>query len=306
MRSSGFPRLLLMCAVVPSTLSTVHAQELEPRTYSNVPVGVNFVAVGYAYNQGNVFLDPALPIRDLEARLHVAFARYIRTFSLFGLPSKAKVVLPWSSGHWEGFLDNEFRTRDVTGFGDARIGIETIFSGAPALDKAEFGSYRQRRLFGASLDVILPSGQYDSSRLINLGSNRWVINPEIGVSQAFNEKWTLEAAFAVWLYGDNDDFLGGSRLEQDDLLVLKAYVVRSFRPGFWIAFVAGIANGGTTSIDGVVRNTRQQNYRFGVTCAFPLEPNQGLVFNVSSGATARAGPDYDTLAVAYQYSWSGE
>lgn len=305
MRNSVFLRTLHVCAALLLALSAVSAQELEPRTYSNVPVGVNFVAAGYAYNEGNVFLDPSLPIEDLEARVHVAFVRYIRTFSLFGLPSKLKTFLPWSDGHWEGVLDGEFRTRDVSGLGDARIGIETIFSGAPSLSKGEFRNFRQRRVFGASLDVIVPSGQYDPSRLLNLGSNRWVINPEIGVSQALG-RWSVEGAIAAWLFGDNDDFFGGSQLEQDDMFILKGYVVYSFRPGFWVAFAAGFGTGGTATIDGVVRNTKQKNYRFGLTCAYPLKPNQGLVFNLSSGVTARAGPDYDTLAVAYQFSWGGD
>jgi len=295
--------LCLLVAALLSIPTAVVAQELEPRTYSNVPIGVNFLAVGYAHNEGNVFLDPALPIEDVNAQVHVAFARYIRTFSLFGLPSKVKATLPWSSGHWEGYLEDEFRTRDVSGFGDARIGIETIFSGAPALNRSEFSTFRQRRVFGASLDVIVPSGQYDSSKLINLGSNRWVFNPEIGISQAY-KKWTFEFAVAGWFYGDNDDFYGGLLLEQDDFIALKAYVVRSFRPGFWVAFGAGFGDGGATRVDGIVRNTKQENYRFGVTCAYPIKPNQGFVFNLSTGVTARAGPDFDTIAVAYQLSWS--
>ena len=98
MHSPVIGRMCFIAAVL-AMASAATSQELEPRTYSNVPVGVNFVAVGYAYNQGNILLDPALPIEDVDARIHVVFARYIRSFSLFGLPSKAKINLPWTSGH---------------------------------------------------------------------------------------------------------------------------------------------------------------------------------------------------------------
>jgi hypothetical protein len=292
------------CAALLVVASAAGAQELDPRTYSNIPIGVNFLAVGYAYNQGNLLLDPALPIEDAEATIHVAFARYLRSFSLFGLPSKVNITLPWTSGHWEGTVDGEFGSRDVTGFGDARIGIATIFSGAPALRKSEFRSFTQRTVFGASLDVIVPSGRYDPSKLVNLGSNRWVFNPEIGFSRTF-KKWILEAALAAGIYGDNDDFFGGSTLQQDDFYAIKAYLTRTFRPGFWVSFAAGYGLGGTTTIDGITRNTDQSNVRVGITCAYAIKPNQGLVLNLSSGATFRAGPDFNTIAVAYQYSWGG-
>jgi hypothetical protein len=58
-------------------------------------------------------------------------------------------------------------------------------------------------------------------------------------------------------------------------------------------------------VDGVVRNTKQKNYRLGVTCAYPIKPSQAIVFNLSSGVIARAGPDFDTIAVAYQFAWGG-
>jgi len=100
------------------------AQEIEPRIYANIPVGMNFLAVGYSYSSGNVsgnvFMDPALPIENLDAGLNIVFARYIRSFNLFGAPAKFKAVLPWSSGHWDGILEGEFRTRDTSGFADAK------------------------------------------------------------------------------------------------------------------------------------------------------------------------------------------
>jgi hypothetical protein len=295
----------LFFAALLSMSSAAVAQELDARTYSNVPIGVNFLAVGYAFNQGNIFLDPALPIEDADAKIHVAFARYLRTFSLFGLPTKVKMNLPWTSGHWEGIVEGELRTRDVSGFGDVRIGIETLFFGAPALRKSEFSSFKQRTVFGVGLDVVMPTGQYDSSKLVNAGSSRWAFSPEIGFSQTF-KKWILELALAAGIYGDNDRPSGGSRLEQDSYYVFKTYLTRSFRPGFWVSFGAGYGRGGATTVDAIVRDDEQSNVRVGITCSYPISPSQGLVFNLSSGYTYRAGPDFDTIAVAYQYSWGGE
>ena len=41
--------------------ATAEAQELEPRAYTNTPVGMNFLVLGYAYTKGDVPLDTSLP-----------------------------------------------------------------------------------------------------------------------------------------------------------------------------------------------------------------------------------------------------
>jgi len=115
----------------------------------------------------------------------------------------------------------------------------------------------------------------------------------------------FEVALAAGFYGDNDEFYGGTTLKQDDYVALKAYGTYTFRPGLWVSFAAGYGRGGATTVGGLVRNNDQSNDRVGVTCAYPLSPSQGLVSNLSSGYTQRAGPDFNTFGVGYQFSWGG-
>ena len=284
--------------------TSARGQELEPRTYANVPVGVNFIAVVYGFSSGNVFMDPALPIEDLDADVHLLAARYTRTFGLAGHSAKLRVLLPYSSGHWEGDLEGEFRTRSARGTGDARLVFAMNFTGSPALDRDEFAEYQQKTIVGGSLQVVAPTGDYDSTKLINLGSNRWTLKPEIGISHAFS-KWILEGAVSAWFFTDNDDFFGGSTLEQDPLYVGKLYAIRQLRPGLWLGFGVGFGEGGTTFVDDVRRQTLQQNWRFGATVTYPLTPNQGLSLALGSGVTRRSGGDFDSIAISYQFSWGG-
>ncbi|MGD9328860.1 MAG: hypothetical protein PVH48_07840, partial [Cyclobacteriaceae bacterium] len=46
------------------------SQELEPRALTNVPIGMNFLFMGYSFSQGDLLLDPALPIEDLDGTIH--------------------------------------------------------------------------------------------------------------------------------------------------------------------------------------------------------------------------------------------
>lgn len=291
-------------AVVLMLASGGWAQEFEPRTYAVAPVGLNFIGIGYGFATGGVFMDPALPVDDVDGDVHLLVARYVRTMSLFKLPSKVKVILPWSDGHWDGFVEDEFRTRDATGFADARIVGEILFKGAQAMTPQEMTTYDPGTVIGARIQAIIPTGEYDNTRAINLGTNRWTFIPEVGLSQPFG-KWSLEAAVGAWFFTDNDDYFNGNLLEQDPLLVAKLLAVRIIRPGFWWSVAAGYGYGGRTYVNGVARDTIQRNWRVFAMVAYPITPTQGVSLAIGSGGNAGAGTDFDAITIGYQFAWGG-
>ena len=91
--------------------------------------------------------------------------------------------------------------RTVNGFQDPVVRVSMNFLGAPALTAEEFARYEQDLIVGASLQVSVPVGQYDATRLVNLGTNRWFVKPEIGVSKAIG-RWTFEGKAAATLFTD--------------------------------------------------------------------------------------------------------
>ena len=63
---------------------TLHAQDLEPRAYSNSPIGLNFVIAGYGYASGTVLTDPSLPLENVSNQSHVGVLGFATTFGAFG------------------------------------------------------------------------------------------------------------------------------------------------------------------------------------------------------------------------------
>ena len=47
-------------------------------------------------------------------------------------------------------------------------------------------------LLGASLRVIAPTDQYDATKIVNWGINRWALKPELGYSERWGN-WVLDA-----------------------------------------------------------------------------------------------------------------
>jgi hypothetical protein len=299
---NAFALCVIAVLVLLVDLSPATAQEFSPRTYSVAPAGLNFVGIGYGYATGAVMMDPGLPTEDVDAQVHAVFARYVRTFGLLGMPAKARISLPWSSGHWEGLYEGVNRTRDAEGIGDIRLAVETQFLRGGVKTPEQLRGHTPPVVVGLRLQVVVPTGVYDPSRAINIGGNRWTFVPELGVG--WNRgKWSIEGAVAVWIFTDNPDFVGGQRFEQDSLLVGKLHVIRSIRPGFWWAIAGGYGYGGQTRIDGVDRATIQRNWRIHASVVYPVTARQGLVLVAGSGGNAGVGSDADAIGIAYQLAW---
>ncbi len=279
-------------------------QDLEPRLYQNAPVGLNAIVLGYGFSSGNVLFDTALLIEDATADVHVVLFAYLRTFDFFGRSAKFDVVLPFSDANFQGLLDGVFRTRNPTGMADPRFRLAVNLVGSPPLSAPEFRNYRQKTIVGASLQVAVPLGQYDPTKLINLGANRWSFRPEIGVSRSLR-RWFLEMAAGGWFFATNNDFFGGATFEQNALLFIKGDAIFNFRPGLWLSFNFGIANGGETTVNGEFAANLQRNSRIGSTLSIPIAPRNSLKIAYTAGLSTRLGADFDSISVSYQYTWGG-
>lgn len=297
----GAPFLLIFAGC--SLFEQACAQELEPRAYSPNPTGVHFVALNYGRSDGDVIFDPSLPVEDVKAKLTATSAGFGQTFSLGSHSANFAIVLPYVSGQLSGAVDKVQTRIERRGLGDARLRIGMNLLGAPAQSLEEFERHPPRSTtLGASLAVIAPTGQYDSSRLINISGNRWAFKPEIGVSQPVG-RWFFDAYAGVWLFTNNNDFYGGSQRAQDPLMNLQVHVSYSFGRALWLAADATHQEGGSTHVGGIANADRQSNTRIGLTMSLPLYARQSIKLAWSKGAVVRIGGDFTTIALTWQYQW---
>lgn len=292
----------LLVTVVALAGRPAPAQELEPRAYSPNPVGANFVAAVYGYQAGDLLFDPTVPITDAEAFLNSAVFGYVRTFGLFGRTASAGVVVPYVWASMNGNVGEDRRDITRSGLADTRWRLSVNLLGGPAMTPGEFAQRRPGTTLGASLTVNAPTGQYDGTKLINLGTNRWAFKPEVGFSHPVG-RWAFELYTGVWLFTRNTDFYGGKTFAQDPLLSLQAHVAYTIKPRMWVAGNATYYAGGLTSTDGVDASQRQNNSRVGLTFALPIGKRQSLKVAFARGVTARVGDKVDIYQVAYQFFW---
>jgi hypothetical protein len=226
--------LALFIFIVGAFLASVktYAQDLEPRFLSNMPVKTNVVVGSYAFSSGNIMLDNTLPIEDLSSTLNSFVFGYVRSFKLFNKAAKFDVIVPTSFSNFEGVYNDIDSSTSRTGFGDPSFRLSMILIGAKPATISEFAKQEYKKFkMGALLRVRLPLGQYNPSKLINLGTNRYSIKTGIAGSYAFQKKLTLEFHLNSWFFTENKFFYNGNTLKQKPLLAAQTHISYEFKPG---------------------------------------------------------------------------
>lgn len=283
---------------------TAGSQELEPRAYRTLPTGLNAFAVIGSYSRGNVLTDAASPLQDVELKTTAATFVYLRSFGLVGRSSSVTIAMPYLRMSGSGTLGGDFVSNSRSGAGFLRARIAVNLLGGPALSPAEFAKQRQGRNLGVSLTVATPTGQYDSSRVISFGANRWAFKPELGYS-SIRGKWIFEAALGTWLFTENDEFFGGAVQSQDPIGSVQGHLSYNFKNRTWLALNLNYYYGGSTTLNGIDRFDLQRNSRVGFTYSFPLARRQSLKVAGHTGAFTEIGADFDVVSVTYQRLWGG-
>lgn len=292
--------ILYLCCLVLAPLAG--AQELTPRAYWPAPTGTQLLSIGAVYTRGDIVPDPSLPITGIDSKIGTTYVAYLRTLDLFGRSSNLIFELPYSWGDTLGeHSDQGLLEREYQGFGDISATLSINLIGAPAMDREGFAELRRnpRPILGASLKLVAPTGNYDNDRLINVGANRWATKAELGSMVVLNNKLLLEIEAGVWLFGDNDDFLGVTR-KQDPIYSVELHLVRRFAPGFWASLDMNGYRGGRSEIDGRRMKDLQRDSKFGATVVFPFAKRHAIKVSYATGSINDSDESFDMYQVSYQ------
>jgi hypothetical protein len=288
----------------------VHPQDLAPRAYVITPVNSNAVTLSYSLSDGNLTFDGAVPITDASARLNTPIVSYVHSMSVFGRSANVLAALPYGVATFHGTVGNAQENVYRSGLLAATFRVSVNLVGGQAMDIPHYIRWRQRLLIGASLKVLPPTGQYDSSKLINLGNNRWAFKPEVGLSRRWGH-WVLDSYGGAWFYTPNPAFFspntaskGVNRQTQDPMGSFEGHFSYDLRGRLWASLDGNFWFGGATALNGVLNPlTSNRNSRVGGTVSIPVTKKQSFKFTYSNGAYIHYGGNFQNVSVAWQYSW---
>jgi hypothetical protein len=277
------------------------AEDIEPRRWTPLPVGTTVAGIGVVRGQGAVAFDPVLKVEDATVEVTSTVASVVHAFDLAGRSARVEARLPHQHIRWEGLLDGQPRTVDRRGAADPRLRLAVDLIGAPALRGKEFAAYRAARpvstVVGAAVAVTLPLGEYLEDKLLNLGQNRFAIQPQLGVVHT-RGPWSYELTGSASFFTDNHDFLVTQTREQDPILLLQAHTVYSGPRGWWVSLGAAYDWGGRSTIDGVVKADYREDLLYGISAGLAINRQlSAQIACVANRAQTAIGSDTDNLAL---------
>ncbi|MFN7571609.1 MAG: transporter [Betaproteobacteria bacterium] len=301
------PALLCLSALTaPPALAQVPA-----RFYWKSLADGNAVPLIFNSISGNTNpFDPAhivSPGANFDGSL--AIAGYARTFELFDRAAMAAILLPMGRVSGDVTVAGKTASQSASGFGDPMVEFNLNLIG-PKAQKTIPDALRYEPGFSLDLlaDLALPVGEYDSDQPLNVGQNRWY--GRLGAPVVWQlgpwvpgRRTTLELLPAVWLFGDNNDYLGRT-LQTDPLFQLDVHLTRDFTERLWGAIDLAWYNGGKASIDGVA-GEKLNNIGLGFTLGYQVDSNLNLTFGYKSTINDNAPGDLkmDGFMLTLVYGW---
>ena len=254
--------------------------------------------------------DPALvvvPGASFDATL--ALTGYAHTFSLFDRSALAAIILPMGRVSGDVTVAGKTFIQSADGFGDPMLEFDINILG-PRSQKNIPDVLRYEPGFSVDLlaDLALPIGEYHSDQPLNLGQHRWY--GRVGMPIVWQlgpwvpgQRTTLEFLPAVWLFGNNNDYLGQT-LKTDPMFQLDAHLTRDFTERFWGSLDASWYNGGQASINGVA-GSKLNNLGVGLTFGYQLNDNLNLTFGYKSTVNDNAPGDLrmNGFMISLVYGW---
>jgi hypothetical protein len=304
----------------------VIAQDDGARTYWKGRAGTNVVSFQYLnmnmQASDTVQFDPShyiYPSADAQADVFVA--NYARHMTLLGRPS----ILSFSviGGSVDADISTsmtppEFLPPDAvpgasfsqssSGYADPSVQLDVNLVGTPALNAIfDYLNYEPTWTLDAAVMLGVPLGQYDEDNLVNLGLNRFYSRLALPFKYHFGiftpgYRSTLEVVPSVWLFGENDDFMG-QKLENEPMYQVEAHYTRDFTQHFYGSIDLLYRNGFQPEIDGVDFGEDIEIGDLGFTMNFEATDNLTIRTSFSSNVFGDSDIENSMIRVQFVYAW---
>jgi len=302
--------VIAMLALTVLSTQQILAQ-MPARFYWKTLSGANGVPLIVESISGNT--NPFDPSHNVNPGAYVsgtmAMVGYAKFLPLFDRTAMISVIFPMGRITSEVISTTLTSKETAKGFGDPMLEFNINIIGPKAqMNLVDPLRYEPGFSLDLMMDIGIPIGEYNDTLALNLGGNRWFgrlaapIIWQIG-PWVPGRRTTLEFLPAVWLFGDNTDFLGQT-MKTDPILQLDAHLSRDITHNFWASLDGAWFNGGKATID-TLEGTKLNNIALGITLGYQINENISLTFGYKSTINDDAADalKMDGFMVTFIYGW---
>lgn len=224
-------RLLALPCIAAAFAAPAYAQLDGPRVYWPLPKNTNIVSATYVGGTANASLSVLNQVQgDVDIESDVYVLSYTRSQPFFGRTIHWQALLPAGSVDTDVPFPLTTNETFADGLGDLSIGATVNVFGAPELPVREALRYDLDWSVNLGLTVTAPTGDYEATEPLNMGSNQWSARLSAPIVKSLTDwvpgrRTTIEVTPSVRFFQDNDDSLGNT-VEQDPLFAVEAHLTR--------------------------------------------------------------------------------
>jgi hypothetical protein len=301
-------KLAFWMAIAICTLQAARAQDLAPRAYIITPLRSNAIVLTYSFFNGSFIFNGVAPITGATGTYSVPTFSYYHSFNFFGRSANITTSLPYGVGNFQGNVAGTEEQIYRSGLLDLTSRLSVNLKGGPAMPVQQFIKWKQKTILGVSLKVVAPTGQYDPTKLVNWGANRWAFKPEFGYSGR-RGNWLLDAYIGGWFFTTNPAYYAKpvpAPQTQSPIGSFEGHLSYDLKPRLWFSLDGNYWFGGTATVNNILNPaTQQSSSHIGVTASVPISKHQSVKFSYNNAAYSQFGGNYQGVTVAWQYSWLG-
>lgn len=313
-------------AIIFSFTAPVHAVDDGARAYWKGRDGTTVVSFQYLnlsmQASGAQQFDPGqyiYPNSDTEADVFIA--NWSRHMTLLGRPSSLTFNLVGGSvdasvdtslippGYLPpGVLPGSSFSQSASGFADPSVQLDVNLLGTPRLKSGpDLLNYEPTFTLDAAVMLAFPIGEYDDDKLVNMGLNRWWGRVAFPMKYHFGvfdpgHMSSFELVPSVWLFGENDDFLGQT-LENDPLWQIEAHLTHDFTRSFFGSLDVLYRGGFQSEIDGIEVGDEVDVGNVGFALNYQVTDNVTMRTSFSSNVFGDDDLDNSILRLQFVYAW---
>jgi len=274
--------------VVATSLFSIPAQSVEiatdPGDYTPLPAGVNLgILYGQYATRDTLYADGDKIPADAGLDTTIGLARFVHYMDIGGVIVDPQIIVPFGKAELKEPL-SPLQPTSESGVGDPIIGGTAWVLNNPD----------DQQWIGLSAFASVPIGQYDENKgPVNIGENRWKGIFQAAYVKHLSNSVVMDLVAEYSIYGDNDDFLGFKR-EQEDAQSLQGHLRYLLSKQSHVALSYYHSFGGETTVGGQDQDDKVNTNSWLATYATFVDPTVQLQFQAGQDINVENGFEEDT------------